>query len=58
MIHTKTLCPGAKDFMPPECLDESPKYDTQLNVFSFGHLTIYIPDQSEGTCSGRQNDTS
>ena len=45
MIHTKTLCPGAKDFMPPECLDESPKYDTQLDVFSFGHLTIYLTNQ-------------
>ena len=29
----------------PECLDESPKYNTQLDIFSFGHLTIYLANQ-------------
>ena len=24
--------------MPPECFDESPKYDDKLDIFSFGHL--------------------
>ena len=46
MIHTRTLCPGAMDFMPPECLDdESPKYNTKVDIFSFGHLTIYLTNQ-------------
>ena len=45
MIHTRTLCPGALDFMPPECLDESPKYNTKVDIFSFGHLTIYLANQ-------------
>ena len=45
MMLTGTLCPGAQDFMPPECLDESPKYNTQLDVFSFGHLTVYLANQ-------------
>ena len=45
MKHTRTLCPGAQDFMPPECFQRSPKYDTQLDIFSFGHLTIYLVNQ-------------
>ena len=34
--------------MPPECMDtESPdfEYNTQLDIFSFGHLTIYLANQ-------------
>ena len=45
MHRTKYRCPGARDFMPPECLDELPKYNTQLDSFSFGHLTIYLTNQ-------------
>ena len=45
MRQTKTVCPGALDFMPPECLVESPKYDAKLDIFSFGHLTIYLMNQ-------------
>ena len=45
MIRTRTVCPGAQDFMPPECLDESPKYETPLDIFSFGHLIIYLSNQ-------------
>ena len=43
--RTKTICPGAHDFMPPEALTESPKYGVQLDTFSFGHLTIYLSNQ-------------
>ena len=45
MIQTRTLCPGALDFMSPESLEESPKYDVRLDMFSFGHLTIYLVNQ-------------
>ena len=45
MQHTKTKCPGALDFMPPEALIESPKYSVQLDAFSFGHLIIYLVNQ-------------
>ena len=45
MIRTKSVCPGALDFMAPESLEESPKYDVKLDVFSFGHLTIYLVNQ-------------
>ena len=39
---TQTRCPGALDYMPPEALREKPKYDTPLDVFSFGHLALYL----------------
>ena len=31
--------------MPPECLDEPLEYDTKVDIFSFGHLTIYLANQ-------------
>ena len=45
MSRTSTTCPGAHDFMPPESLEESPKYSAKLDVFSFGHLTVYLVNQ-------------
>ena len=45
MIRTRNACPGAQDFMAPESLEESPKYGVKLDVFSFGHLTIYLVNQ-------------
>ena len=45
MIHTRTVCPGAMDFMPPESLGDSPKYNAQLDIFSFGHLLIFLANQ-------------
>ena len=40
-----TMGPGAPDFMPPESIGMSPKYDVKLDIFSFGHLTIYMVNQ-------------
>ena len=45
MMRTRSVCPGALDFMAPESLEESPKYGVKLDVFSFGHLTIYLVNQ-------------
>ena len=45
VVHTRTMVPGAMDFMPPECFDEAPKYDDKLDIFSFGHLTICLVNQ-------------
>ena len=42
----KTVCPGARDFMPPESIDEMPKYDYKLDIFSVGHLILYLVNQS------------
>ena len=47
MQRTKTVCPGALDFMPPESLTKAPKYSDKLDIFSFGHLTIFLVNQEE-----------
>ena len=41
-VATRTLCPGTLAYMPPEALTDNPKYDTPLDVFSFGHLALYV----------------
>ena len=42
MSKVQTLAPGAWDYMPPEALHEDPHYDTSLDVFSFGHITLCV----------------
>jgi serine/threonine protein kinase len=36
-----TRIPGTLDYMPPEAL-EGGKYNNKLDIFSFGHLSIYV----------------
>ena len=43
MMQTKA--PGTIYYMPPEALKENPKYDERLDIFSFGHLALYIINQ-------------
>ena len=43
--RTKSPCPGALDFMPPESFEKKPKYDAKLDCFSFGHLILYLANQ-------------
>ena len=43
--HTMTVAPGAVDFMPPESTVSSPKYDCKLDIFSYGHLAVYLVNQ-------------
>ena len=40
-----TQCPGTLGIMPPEALQSHPKYDTQLDMFSFGTLIIHVVNQ-------------
>ena len=40
-----TKCPGTLDFMPPESLGKKPKYDCKLDIFSVGHLILYLVNQ-------------
>ena len=40
-----SICPGALAYMPPEALKEIPVYGTELDVFSFGHLCLYVANQ-------------
>ena len=36
-----TKAPGTVHFMPPEALKDNPQYDTSLDVFSYGGITLY-----------------
>ena len=64
---TMTAGPGAISYMPPEAM-ESGKYDTPIDIFSFGHLALfmliqkfpvnlkahnYYDDDDEGTLKAR-----
>ena len=40
-----STAPGNLAYMPPEARSEIPKYDTALDVFSFGVLTLFIAIQ-------------
>ena len=37
-----TKVPGTLDFMPPEALEDAPVYDTSLDVFSYGAVTLFV----------------
>ena len=44
--ETFTSLPGTREYMPPEAEGGSTKYDTSLDVFSFGHLSLFTIIQS------------
>ena len=41
-----TCRPGTPAYMAPEAMESNPKYDTKLDVFSFGILTLFTFTQS------------
>ena len=41
-LKTLTITPGAQYIMPPEAMQENPKYTSKLDVFSFGILCLYL----------------
>ena len=45
VTHAQTTAPGTLYYMPPEALREKPIYDMKLDIFSFGHLTLYTVTQ-------------
>ena len=40
--NSRTICPGTPAYMPPEALNEPPKYSELLDSFSFGVLLVQI----------------
>jgi len=40
-----TKAPGTPHFMPPEALDDNPVYDTSLDIFSYGAVSLYVTIQ-------------
>lgn len=43
--NTMTSRPGTLEYMPPEAFGASAKYDSSLDVFSFGHLALFVAIQ-------------
>ena len=41
-VSRMTQTPGTPAYMPPEVMIASPKYDTSIDVFSFGIMTIHM----------------
>ncbi len=46
LAQTLSKNPGTSVYMPPEALSESHRYGPSLDVFSFGHLALYILTQA------------
>ena len=42
LMHTLSKMPGTVMYMPPEANGANPKYDSSLDMFSFGHLALYV----------------
>ena len=42
---SQTQVPGSQYYMPPEALQETPQYDCKLDIFSLGHMMIFIATQ-------------
>ncbi len=40
--NSRTVCPGTPAYMPPEALNETPKYSEMLDSFSFGVVLLQI----------------
>ena len=48
-----TRQPGTLDFMPPEALEDPPRYTVSVDVFSFGCVTIHLCTHKWPTPIGR-----
>ena len=44
-VSRYTLAPGTIDFMPPEALENEPKYGTPLDVFSYAGIVLFVANQ-------------
>ena len=47
LVKTMTRVPGTIPYMPPEAFQLAGKYTFKLDMFSFGHLALYIIIQEE-----------
>ena len=45
MARTLSMIPGTLDYMPPEALKDISHYGPSLDIFSFGHLSLYTMTQ-------------
>ena len=45
LARTLSRLPGTRVYMPPEAMDETHCYGPSLDIFSFGHLSLYTLTQ-------------
>ena len=45
LAQTMSRLPGTMVYMPPEALSASTRYGPSLDIFSFGHLSLYVLTQ-------------
>ena len=45
LARTLTRIPGTMAYMPPEAFDQHSQYGPRLDIFSFGHLTLFTLTQ-------------
>ena len=56
--ETMTGFPGTLEYMPPEAVGGSVTYDPSLDVFSFGHLSLFTITQTPvRTCPSTYTDS-
>ena len=46
-LDTHTTQPGTLGYMPPEAMTEDAQYDTKVDIFAFGHLTLFAILQTQ-----------
>ena len=51
LARTLSRLPGTLVYMPPEALVASSRYGTSLDIFSFGHLALFVGLQVSVSCS-------
>ena len=52
LAQTLSWLPGTLVYMPPEALEASSRYGPSLDVFSFGHLALFVGLQVYIECEG------
>ena len=53
---TVAIAPGALAYMPPEALTRPLKYDSKLDIFSFGIITLYVGIQTRDADRSKRSD--
>ena len=53
---TLAIAPGARAYMPPEALTRPQKYDSKLDIYSFGIFALYVGIQTRDADRNKRSD--